>query len=131
MFTLHLDDTVHTVRQLDSIEEVESSLDGLAQVLTPESALLVTIERVEDGTALSIGLGRSLSVLNFVGRNGDPPYFTSAGGGDASHSITFLFGGQLSEFPMRNAIPLVLARSAMRIFCATGQLTKDVQWEEV
>lgn len=128
MFTLEIDDMV---RQLDSIADVESSLDRLAQDLTPENALLVTIERVEDGTALSIGLGRRLSVLNFIGRDGNPPYFTSAGGSDAAESITFLFGGQPSEYPMRNAIPLASARSAMRVFCASGQLTKDVQWEEV
>ena len=127
MFTLHHG---HELRSLKTTEEVDASLDQLERELTSEDASMVTIERA-DTTALSIGTGRKLSVLNSVARGGEPPYFTSGGGSDDAGEISFLFGGQWSEFRSRNAIPLALARKAMRLFCGTGELTTEVQWEEV
>lgn len=127
MFTIETDEGA---LELGSSHEVEVNLDRLQEVVTPETAQLVTVERTREGTALSIGLGRNLSVLNFIGRDGNPPYFTSSGGSGAQGSITFWFGGHLSEYPLRNAIPIASARAAMRHFCETGQLSDDLQWEE-
>lgn len=40
---------------------------------------LIAVVTVDDGDSLSIGLGREVSVLSYVGAAGNPPYFSSQG----------------------------------------------------
>ncbi len=69
-------------------------------------------------------------MLNFVPGSGDPPYFSSVGDGDGDEVMEFSFMGELSEIPVRNAIPIAVARLAMGEFIETGALSKKVQWEQ-
>ncbi len=89
------------------------------------------MERKDNGDSLSIGLGSDLSVLNYVRGDNNPPYYTSSGGSEEDRGISFLFGGELSQSPLRNTVPISTARAAMKRFCETGELSKDVIWEEV
>jgi hypothetical protein len=114
----------------DAIDEVEAVLDRVDTASRSGQAILVTVQRV-DGRSLSIGLGRDLSVLTYVGSASNPPYFVSARPCDADGTITFFFHGHASEFHLRNAISAPSARRAMHAFCITGSLSTDVGWEEV
>ena len=128
MYTLSWDEET---RLLESIDGIEALLDGLHTRFSDGKPTLVTIER--DGTrdSLSIGLGLDVSVLNHVRADKNPPYSISVGRSNRDEPIAFLFGGEWSEYPIRNTVPISAARAAMRKFCETGELTKDVVWEEV
>lgn len=91
---------------------------------------MVTVERSNSGDSLSIGLGRSAAVLSYVRGDKEPPYHISVGGSELTGVISFSFGGELSEFPLRSAVPLSHAFVAMRHFCETGERSTDVEWEE-
>lgn len=118
-------------RRAGSAHEVDLLLDQLQLAFTGTDPALVTVEFVETGDSLSIGLGRERSVLNYIRGDKDPPYYTSSGGADDDEAVSFRFGGDWSEFPPWNAVPIALAREAMRHFCETGKLSNDIQWEEV
>lgn len=113
----------------DTVDEVETVLDRADRSSRDEEATLVSVQRV-DGRSLSIGLGRDLSVLSYVGADQNPPYLVSAMSCDADGTIAFMLHGHYSEFHVRNAIPMPSARLAMRAFCITGDLSTAVSWEE-
>jgi hypothetical protein len=117
-------------RRAVSIRDVDRLLDELHADFAGRDPQLVTVELNEAGDSLAIGLGRDRSVLNYVSGNKDPPYLTSTGELDMDEPIAFRFGGEWSEFPMRNSIPTSSARQAMTHFCATGKLSSAVQWEQ-
>lgn len=114
-----------------TIDEVEALLDLLHERFSNDEPTLVTVERASSGDSLSIGLGLDVSVMNYVRGDKNPPYYTTLGGGNVDKFVSFMFGGEWSEYPLRNAVPLSAARAAMRKFCETGELTTDVAWEEV
>lgn len=115
----------------DSAEGVDRKLDQLHEQFRIAEPTLVTVERADSGDSLSIGLGASLSVLNFVRGDKNPPYYRSAGGRDVDEVISFVFGGEWSEYPLRAAVSIEASRAAMRRFCKTGELFEAVVWEEV
>jgi len=117
-------------QQAASIQEVDRVLDELHANFACEDPQLVTVELNETGDSLAIGLGRDRSVLNYVPGSKNPPYFTSTGEFEMDEPISFRFGGEWSEFPLRNSIPTPIARQAMRHFCSTGKLSSTVQWEQ-
>ena len=84
-----------------------------------------------NGDGLAIGLGDDETVLAFVAGTGDPPYYVSRGPRETDEPpLDFLYGGEWSEFPRRNAIPVALAREGMRTFVLEGRLPDFVGWEE-
>ncbi|WP_437815117.1 Imm1 family immunity protein [Sorangium sp. So ce1078] len=116
--------------QAASIPDVERILDELHENFVSEDPQLVTVESNETGDSLAIGLGRDRSVLNYVSSSKDPPYFTSTGELEVDEPIAFRFGGEWSEFPMRNSVPSSVARQAMMHLCITGRLSSVIQWEQ-
>lgn len=127
MFTVEWND--HTY-QTTFIDEVERVLDELHAEFASKDPQLVTVELSETGDSLAIGLGRNRSVLNYVSGSKDPPYFTSVGEVDGDEPISFRFGGEWSEFPMKHSVPITSARLALRHFCTTGKLTSAINWEQ-
>jgi hypothetical protein len=120
-----------TTERLASCHELDHRLSEIHERLKQETPALVTIERDQGDDSLSIGLGLDLSVLNYTGPNGDPPYYTSGGGDDVDLPIAFQYEGEWSEFPLRNAVAVTLARTAVAHYCQTGELTHEVRWEPV
>lgn len=121
----------HEEVELYSTGEVESLLDRLHEEFRAGQGTLVVVELSDTEDSLAIGLGRDLSVLNYVRGSKDPPYFTSTSDDECSEQLTtFRFMDDLSEFPSRNLIPVAAAREAMRSFCLTSQLPASVRWEE-
>jgi len=114
---------------VSSICELDELIDSLSGQIDTDLPLLVEVEAVSTGNSLAIGIGRDVSVLNFVSRSGDPPCFTSVGDPDADGTVVFFYIGAWSEFRMRSVIPWAQARSALRRFAETGRLPKNVEWE--
>lgn len=115
---------------VDSLDAVERRLDQLQEKFRSGEPTLVTVVRANTGDSLSIGLGAELSVLNFVRGDKNPPYFTSAGTTNADGAISFRFGDEWSEYPLRAGVSIDRARAAVRRFCETGELSEIVTWEE-
>lgn len=110
----------------------ESELELLLDTLHREAAdqpFLVELTR-ESGESMSMGLGRSMTVVDYVPASLDPPYlqaWTAARGGE---SLWFDFRGSPSEFPPDAAIPLEDGRKTLLHFFATGELSPDLAWRE-
>lgn len=115
---------IHSVEQLD---ELLNYLTQEAKKDLPFTAVLAQ----KDGSALSIGLGRDESALNYVAASLDPPYFTSLGDKNRKEPIKFVFGGEMTELEPTSAIPTEDAREALRHFFKTAKLSSKIKWQEV
>lgn len=113
--------------EVASVDELDAVLDGLHNAGLP---LLVVVESSNQGDSLAIGLGRNVSVLNFVCGTGEPASFTSLGLDERDEPVEFNFMGAQSEFPLRNTIPVAVARQALREFIQTGGRTSSITWEQ-
>lgn len=91
---------------------------------------LIVEVTLDGGDCLSIGLGREIAVLSYVGASKMPPYLSSQGwqGGE---SVVFHYYGHWSEFPPSAAVPTAEAVDAVRYFCERGELSPLVNWVEV
>jgi hypothetical protein len=117
-------------REISSLSELDSLLDELHAKYQGDRAIIVTIEAPGDGGTLAIGVGRELSVLNYVPASGNPPYLSSVGDLTGDETIIFHFMGQWSEFPIRHAISFESAREAVRYFFKTQRLPDSIIWEK-
>lgn len=113
------------------VQAVDSLLDRLHAEFQHSRPTLVTIQRAPSGDLLTIGLGRRISVLNFVSGHLEPPYYVAVGSGRRSTSIEFYCSNQWSEFPGRQTVSLTAARNAVREFCERGIRSPKVAWEEL
>jgi hypothetical protein len=113
-----------------SVQELDALLDRLTEEAEAADQPLIVVLGLEDGSTLSIGVGRPYSVLDYVDGSHDPPYFVSRGDTERREPVRFLFSGEMSEFPPWSAIPIDAAREAMRYFFETGQLSPEIDWAE-
>jgi len=113
----------------NGLSNLDGVLDDLQERFKGEDGQMVEVVSPE-GDSLAIGLGKSKSVLSYVSRTGDPPYYVSVGTGREDETISFLFSGEFSEFSGRNTISLEAARAAVRAFVQTGELSPLMSWEE-
>jgi hypothetical protein len=111
-----------------TVAEMDELLDRLA---AQSAERPIVVELVSpDGATVSIGLGRPVTIVNYVGPSLDPPYFQSVG--EASdEEIVFFYRGEWSEYPPESAVPADVGRQALREFFTTGELPRGVRWEEV
>lgn len=116
---------VNTGRELDEL------LDDLHMNAASGNPLVVEIESEESGESISIGLGRSLTVLNSVPASHDPPYHISVGGKRGTDTLVFDYMGEPTEYLIRNCVPIEDGRQAVREYLESGLLPSSVQWEEV
>lgn len=125
--TLHWGQSEVAVHSLQELDALVDRLDAEAGRDTP---LMVTLAR-EDGSTLSIGLGRPESTASYVSADGDPPYYMSRGDLGRDDPIEFFSGGEMTEFAPESAIPAEAAREALRVFYETGELSPNLDWEEI
>ena len=87
---------------------------------------------VEGAGTLGIVLGATWSVLNCIPPHLDPPYMVSVGPDQSDEPVTFYVAGDHhSETLRRNTIGPQAARAAIRHYVTSGELSPDVDWEEV
>ena len=99
----------------------------------PERPQAVSITRA-NGDCLTIVLGaKTGSILGFVAKSGDPPYFASLGDPTANGIFTYFVDlDHHSEALARNVISEFEARQAAREFVVQSpSLPKNVTWTEV
>jgi hypothetical protein len=94
---------------------------------------LIAEVTLDDGDCLSIGLGREISVLSYVGASKMPPYFSSQGSARLrdGEGLVFRYCGHWSEFPPSAAVPTAEAIDAVRYFCEHEKLSPLMNWTEV
>jgi hypothetical protein len=119
----------HNKVVVSSVQELDAMLERLTDEAERDMPFMVALAR-EDGSGLSIGVGRPVSVLSYISASLDPPYFNSRGDDTREEPVEFLSGGEMTEFPPSSAIPTEAAREAMRYFFETGELSPHVAWEE-
>ena len=126
MFNMSWD---NCVKKVESLDDVEHLLDGIHRNAFSGDAPLVTIECRPGGDSLTVGLGRDISILSYVPGDNSPPYLLSVGDLRGEEVMVFRFMGDRSEFPLKNGIPIAVARTALHYFCSTGKLSESVHWE--
>jgi hypothetical protein len=114
--------------EVSTVDEL-GALVTKAQAEGREPSILELV--IDSGAAMSIGLGREMTVLGFVPGSLDPPYYASLGDLAADGFIEFAYGGQFTEFPLSQAIPLEVGIDALLDFFVTGTLSQAVTWQEV
>jgi uncharacterized protein YdeI (YjbR/CyaY-like superfamily) len=119
-------ETTHTdVRSERELDQVLDRLTAEARATRPFVAQLFSA----DGASLGMGLGRDSTIMSYIPANLDPPYLHSVGEQDGD-PLVFYFGGDWSEFPRRQAVPVSEGREAMRRFFANPSLPANIEWEE-
>lgn len=118
-------------REVSSLVDLDALLDRIHADGVGGKPALACLE-LPAGDSLAIGLGREVSVLNFVSSSANPPYFSSRGDNtDEEVTVHFEFMGDWSEYPLTRTISLDAARAALRYFWDTGKLDPSIRWEEV
>lgn len=115
--------------EVASASEVEATLTAI-EARVAMRATLVTVSDPVHGS-MSIGLGAGpWSVVDHVPANGEPPYAVSWDDADRSdqRALSFVFGGELSEYPPEATVALGSARECLAEFCRTGRLGSAVRW---
>jgi Immunity protein Imm1 len=81
-----------------------------------------------DGSALTIGLGREYSVVNYW-RSPDEPDWMGRGTIGREESPQFWFHGHFSEFAPGSAVSVDEAVEAMLRFFRTGERPDNLEWD--
>jgi len=122
---------------VDTIEQLDALLNRCHLEAQKTEPFLVEI-MLSTGDALTIGLGRDLSLLSYVSSSGEPPYFVSVGDsvpdddvvlGD-DDVVVFYFCGTYTELPCFTLIPMELAREGARYFFQHASLPSFINWIE-
>jgi hypothetical protein len=86
---------------------------------------------VDGAGTLGIVVGAEWSLLSHIPPHLDPPYMVSVGHDSSEDPVVFYVSGDhYSEALRRNTISPETARSAIRHFVSTGELSGEVEWEE-
>lgn len=129
---------------VQSVEELDKRLDAIAHTVRPERPVVVSVERAI-GDWLEIGIGNPVwingedeevavdlpypvTVLNYIGADGDPPYLLSSGKEGLSCNPVYFYGGYFSEFPASAVIASSKAREALRRFISSPGLPQNIDW---
>ena len=113
-----------------SVEELDRILDELTAEAESGQPFIVTLGR-DDDSSLSIGVGRPESVASYISPGLSPPHFISRGEVEHDGPVEFVFSGEITEYPPWSAVPAETARAALRLFYETGELSPQVDWEEL
>jgi hypothetical protein len=115
--------------RVSSVAALDELLDELSRQAEGERPFIVELV-ADSGATVSIGLGRPLSVANFVPASLDPPYLQSSGGDSSAEELVFYYQGDYSEFPPESGIPIDQARQCLRQFLTNGELPSNIAWQE-
>ena len=113
-----------------TVEDLDRLLDRLAEEFR-EKPVRATLG-IDSGSVLSIGVGRDMTVLAYVGPDpGAPPYYVSLGDEAAPHEeVAFYWSGEYSPCLRSHLIAGELGRDAARLFLEQGKLSRAVRWTE-
>lgn len=118
---------------VNSIGKLDDVLDAITKDVSPEHPQAVQITRT-NGDCLTIVIGsKAGSVLSFIAKSGDPPYFASLGDPMAEGIITYNVNiDHHTEALAQHIVSEAAARQAVRDFVLESpSLPKSVTWVEV
>jgi hypothetical protein len=105
-------------------------LDRLGRLVDPVVDRFLHARDVD--AVIALDPARRTELAQEIWRPAKPPYMVSVGGeGGEEPFVFYVAGDHYSEALRHNAIPPDAARAAMRHFLMTGELSPEVQWEEV
>ena len=118
--------------EVSGADDLDALLDRIESDALAEARPQDVQVSVEGAGTLGIVVGAGWSVLNHIPPDLDPPYRVSVGREDGDEPMAFyVAGNHHSETLRRNTISTEDARAAMRHFVDTGELSAQVNWEEV
>lgn len=120
--------SAHPEETIESVEQLDRRLDQLDAAYSDEDQILVNISGPLG--YLTIGIGRSLSVLTYSYADNDPPYLISRSTIDDDTPVDYFYFGHHSQFAVGNLIPATVARDAVRQFVRHQALSLQVRWHE-
>lgn len=122
---------VTDARVVRTVEALGELLDELHERHAREPAR-VSLQH-GSGAMLSIGLGRDVSVLDFMGPAPEwPPYYVSRGTlTPADEEVAWTYCEQHTPCLRGQLIALDVAREAARVFFESGRLARAVRWQQV
>lgn len=91
----------------------------------------MTVERGATVTRCPSDSGRTSPFSTTCAATGIHPTTRVPGGTEVDETISFLFGGEWSEYPLKSTVPISTGRAAIKTILRTGQLLESVVWEEV
>ena len=113
-------------------EELDGLLDRISAQAQHEGRPQDVQVTVEGAGTLGIVVGADWSVLNHIPAHRNPPYMVSLGHEQSDDPVAFYVAGDHhSEALRRNTVTPQAARAAIRHFALTGELSPDVDWDEV
>lgn len=120
----------------NSNEVVEGSVSNWAEAeqLIAEigaTAKLPTMLDVYDSDtrmALALGIGRAVTVVTFQ-YSIDPPYFISVGSSKSEEITEFQYGGEPTEYYIRNTVPIEDGLAALKEFIERRDKPANLVWE--
>lgn len=118
---------------VNTIGEIDDVLDAITKEVSLELPQAIPIIRT-NGDCLTLVLGSKLeSVLNFIAKSGDPPYFSSLGNPNAEGIFTFFMNyDHHTETLAQHIVSESAARQAVREFVSQStSLPKNITWTEV
>ena len=116
----------HERQEVDGAERAIELFAGVDAAGTP---VLVDFY-VIDGPSLSIGAGRTETVMCFQA-SVDPPYYTTVGDVSTIDLTDFSSGGQETEFHGRQLVSKQTIEPAIQQFIDTRERPTCVSWDEV
>ena len=127
-FTLEWGGRSADISSVEQLDEVVGRLEDEARAGEPFIVELYS----EAGDMVSIGLGRPETVISWIACTQDPPYLASRGPwADDGDPVEFMVGGELTEFAKDTLVDVAQGREALRAFFTTGELPRNVSWQEV
>jgi hypothetical protein len=120
----------HHERTISSLAELDQTLDAIHAEFAPAKMGMLAELYAEDGSSLTMGLGRDQTVVTYAGPDGMPPYYLSEGDPLETGLVRFHISNQDSEFPRSALVSASRAREAMRTFFRTGRLPPEIKWNE-
>jgi len=83
-------------------------------------------------TKLLVGVGQ-FGCVQYSTTDGEPPYWLAVYRNDAweTDELSFLFEGEATPVALKNTMPFEIVELVIRHFCATGERSADVSWEQI
>lgn len=118
---------------VSTVDELDAMLDRIVAVERyRRDPVMAEVTSVDEQRVLQIGLGYpTFSVLQWYDLTVDgPEALVSEGTTDASGFGGYNYGGTWTEFDATTAVPVDVARDAVREFAETGSRPTCVSWRE-
>ena len=117
-------------RELANCEELSIAIEELIQISQVKNTSFIANFIREGEEIMSIGISHGQSTLSYLGRHGNPPYYSSFNGLNGDETSWFEFFGQATEVRNSTLVSMTSAKSALHTFCCTGERDGAIMWKE-